>query len=149
VLSLSNSTSLNFNMASSSSSLSSATVRDITTTIQEQEKAPKHEINVSSQPQNEIHADMEKASTLSEKSTPQGPPPGMAPSDFPDGGLKAWLVVFGGWCGLFCTMGVVNCVGVFQRYYVRGPLKDHSSSAVSWIMSTQIFLMVFCGVIVS
>lgn len=30
---------------------------------------------------------------------PPGPPPGMAPSDFPDGGAKAWLCVFGAWCG--------------------------------------------------
>jgi hypothetical protein len=34
---------------------------------------------------------------------PTGPPPGMRPEDFPDGGFKAWLVVFGGWCALFCT----------------------------------------------
>jgi|SRR5687767_6989666 hypothetical protein len=34
---------------------------------------------------------------------PPGPPPGMRPEDFPDGGLQAWLVVFGGWCALFCT----------------------------------------------
>ena len=24
---------------------------------------------------------------------------------FPEGGLRAWLVVFGGWCGLFGSMG--------------------------------------------
>jgi hypothetical protein len=34
---------------------------------------------------------------------PAGPPPGMRPEDFPDGGTEAWLVVFGGWCALFCT----------------------------------------------
>lgn len=74
-----------------------------------------------------------------------GPPPGMNPADFPDGGLEAWLVVFGGWCALFCTFGLVNCVGVFQQYYINGPLSGYDPSAVSWIMSTQVFIMVFSG----
>lgn len=29
---------------------------------------------------------------------------GVNPADFPDGGLEAWLVVFGGWCCLFCEL---------------------------------------------
>lgn len=29
---------------------------------------------------------------------------GVNPADFPDGGLEAWLVVFGGWCCLFCKL---------------------------------------------
>ena len=76
---------------------------------------------------------------------PAGPPPGLRPEDFPDGGAEAWLVVFGGWCALFCTFGLINCVGVFQQYYVQGPLRDYDPSAVSWIMSTQVFAMTFCG----
>ena len=38
-----------------------------------------------------------------------GPPPGMAPADFPDGGVKAWLTLFGGFCGtsyVFCSQVV-------------------------------------------
>ncbi|KAL7790298.1 major facilitator superfamily domain-containing protein [Trichoderma ceciliae] len=67
--------------------------------------------------------------------------------DFPDGGLEAWLVVFGGWCALFCTFGLVNCVGVFEQYYVSGPLKQYDESAVSWILSVLVFLQIFCGLI--
>jgi hypothetical protein len=26
----------------------------------------------------------------------------------PDGGSRAWLVVFGAWCGLFCSLGWLN-----------------------------------------
>jgi len=29
------------------------------------------------------------------------------PSDFPDGGLRAWMCVVGGWCAMFCTFGFV------------------------------------------
>lgn len=76
------------------------------------------------------------------------PPHPAGPGDFPDGGAAAWLVVAGGWCALFCTFGLVNCVGVFEKYYVDGPLRDYGSSTVSWILSMQVFIMIFCGTLV-
>ena len=88
----------------------------------------------------------EKQDAAGAGSGPPAAPPG---GDFPDGGTEAWLVVFGGWCALFCTFGLVNCVGVFQEYYVHGPLQNYDASSVSWIMSTEVFMMVFCGTIVS
>lgn len=68
---------------------------------------------------------------------------------FPDGGLEAWLVVLGGWCALVCTFGLINSVGVFEQYYVSGPLKAYDQSTVSWILSALVFLQIFCGSIVS
>jgi hypothetical protein len=56
-----------------------------------------------------------------------------------------WLAVLGAWCANFCTFGLINCVGVFQEYYLSGPLSHYSSSAVSWITSTQVFLTIFCA----
>ncbi|KYK54765.1 putative transporter MCH4 [Drechmeria coniospora] len=84
-----------------------------------------------------------------ERAASEGGPKAAAPpsGDFPDGGADAWLVVFGGWCALFCTFGLVNCVGVFEHYYVTGPLKQYSSSTVSWIPSVQVFVMIFCGTV--
>ncbi|PTB62409.1 MFS general substrate transporter [Trichoderma citrinoviride] len=64
---------------------------------------------------------------------------------YPDGGLEAWLAVLGGWCAMFCTFGLINCVGVFEQYYVSGPLRQYDESAVSWILSVLVFLMIFCG----
>lgn len=72
---------------------------------------------------------------------------GWHPSEFPDGGLQAWLVVFGGWCGLFCTFGFVNCIGVFQAYYEGGPLSEYSSSTISWITSMEVWGMIFFGLV--
>jgi hypothetical protein len=63
-------------------------------------------------------------------------------SEYPEGGREAWLVVLGGWFGLFCTFGLVTCVGVFLEYYQTGPLKQHSSSSISWITSMQVFFQV-------
>lgn len=77
------------------------------------------------------------------------PGSGWHPSDFPDGGLEAWLVILGGWCGMFATFGFVNCIGVFLEYYVSstGPLSDYSLSDVSWITSVEVWGMVFFGVV--
>lgn len=108
------------------------------------------EANIHPEPANAVEADLERGVAPEDEKKPQappGPPPGMAPADFPDGGTEAWLVVFGGWCALFCTFGLINCVGVFQRYYVSGPLRHYDSSAVSWIMSVEVFFMIFCGTI--
>ncbi|KAM4057918.1 major facilitator superfamily protein [Hirsutella rhossiliensis] len=95
-------------------------------------------------------ADMERGRRrdMSADAKPEaGPPQAAGPGDFPDGGAAAWLVVAGGWCALFCTFGLINCLGVFEKYYVAGPLRDYSSSTVSWIMSVQVFMMIFCGTV--
>ncbi|KAI5859788.1 MFS general substrate transporter [Durotheca rogersii] len=93
--------------------------------------------NIFPEPESVIEADMEKGGVV----PPAGAPPGFNPADFPDGGLEAWLVVAGGFCALFSTFGLVNCVGVFVRFYVRGPLAEYSPSTITWITSVQIFMM--------
>ncbi|KFA66905.1 hypothetical protein S40285_02319 [Stachybotrys chlorohalonatus IBT 40285] len=109
----------------------------------------KTDANIYPEPANAVEADLERAATVHEKphgsSSDGGPVSGIVSADFPDGGRQAWLVVFGGWCALFCTFGLINCVGVFQKYYVSGPLKEYSSSTVSWIMSGMAFVMIFSG----
>ncbi|KAM0297055.1 hypothetical protein ACHAPM_009924 [Fusarium culmorum] len=62
--------------------------------------------------------------------------------EYPEGGREAWLVVLGGWFGLFCTFGLVACVGVFLEHYQTGPLSEHSPSTISWITSLQVFIQV-------
>ncbi|GKT43638.1 MFS transporter asaE [Colletotrichum spaethianum] len=123
--------------------------------------------NVYPDPSNVVEADLEKgglaaaqnsidakshggnvAATAGEEAPPTpAAPPGMNPADFPDGGAQAWLVVFGGWCALFCTFGLINCVGVFQAYYLQGPLSQYPSSSVAWITSLQVWTMTFMGVV--
>jgi MFS family permease len=50
------------------------------------------------------------------------------PSQFPDGGLEAWLVVAGAACGMFCSFGWLNAIGVFQSYYQTHQLKEYTAS---------------------
>ncbi|KAK2836955.1 hypothetical protein FQN49_006553 [Arthroderma sp. PD_2] len=67
--------------------------------------------------------------------------PMMEPSAYPDGGVEAWTVVFGGFCALFVSFGWINCVGIFQDYYQAHDLKSYSPSSVAWITSLEIFMM--------
>ncbi|MCJ1249423.1 hypothetical protein MMC30_006647 [Trapelia coarctata] len=84
--------------------------------------------------------DLETA--VSSNVTALGP---MDPSSFPDGGLEAWLVVFGGFCCLFVSFGWINCIGVFQAYYQDTLLSSYKPSTVAWIPSIEVFMMFFLG----
>ncbi|KAJ5200250.1 hypothetical protein N7491_008950 [Penicillium cf. griseofulvum] len=64
---------------------------------------------------------------------------------FPDGGLRAWLVVLGAFFGLFTSFGWTNCVGIFQAYYQTHQLRTMSASTVSWIPATSMFMMFITG----
>jgi MFS family permease len=100
------------------------------------------EANIFPEPEVEAEADLEKGGVIP-KSTPT--PSGVNPADFPDGGLEACLVVFGGWCCLFVSFGWINCIGVFQEYYQETLLRQYSSSTVAWIPSMETFMMFLGG----
>ncbi|KAI0345395.1 MFS general substrate transporter [Trametopsis cervina] len=68
--------------------------------------------------------------------------------DFPDGGFRAWLVVFGVLAGSIATFGFVNAWGVFQAYYEQNTLKDLSPSTIAWIGSIQYSLIFLPGLVV-
>ena len=59
----------------------------------------------------------------------------------PDGGLRAWLVVFGGWCCYLSSYGWLSSIGVFQTYYEQQLLPSYSPSTISWILSLQVFIL--------
>lgn len=65
---------------------------------------------------------------------------------YPEGGLEAWLVVFGSFTGLFGASGLVNSIGTFQAYVDNHQLKEYSSGNNGWIFGMYAFLTFFCGV---
>jgi MCP family monocarboxylic acid transporter-like MFS transporter 10 len=71
--------------------------------------------------------------------------PGTAHAVFapPDGGRTAWQTVAAGWLCQFCSFGFINALGTFQLIYKTDILKHNSSSSISWILITQLFLMFF------
>ncbi|KAF5337672.1 hypothetical protein D9758_013003 [Tetrapyrgos nigripes] len=61
--------------------------------------------------------------------------------EYPDGGLEAWLVIFGSFLAFFATWGVINSYGVFQEYYTTVLLPNESSSTISLIGALQLFFL--------
>ena len=65
---------------------------------------------------------------------------------YPEGGLRAWLVVFGSFSGMTASFGLLNSAGTFQAYLSTHQLAQESTSAIGWIFSIFAFLTFFCGV---
>ncbi|KAJ7459402.1 MFS general substrate transporter [Mycena galericulata] len=68
--------------------------------------------------------------------------------DFPDGGLKAYIVLCGASVGFFSTFGYVNSWGVFQAYYQQKLLHHSTPSEIAWIGSIQHAMIFLPAVIV-
>ncbi|KAF8147570.1 MFS general substrate transporter [Crassisporium funariophilum] len=73
---------------------------------------------------------------------------GESEEDFPDGGLRAWLIVCGAMCNTFSTFGYVNSWGIFQNYYQQTVLSGSSPSSIAWIGSIQYSLVFLPGIVV-
>ena len=65
---------------------------------------------------------------------------------YPEGGLRAWLVVLGSFSGMTASFGIMNTVGTFQAYLSTHQLASYSPSSVGWIFGLYVFLSFFCGV---
>lgn len=65
---------------------------------------------------------------------------------YPEGGLEAYLVVFGCFSALFGTLGMLNTIGTFQAYLITHQLKEYSDGSVGWIFSVYVFLTFFGGI---
>ncbi|KAF4868516.1 Aspyridones efflux protein apdF [Colletotrichum siamense] len=76
---------------------------------------------------------LSRATTAS--SIGEGPPP--------DGGVKAWLAIFGTHLVIMNTWGIVNSYGVFQPYYTT--TLSRPPSDIAWIGSFEVFLLFFIG----
>ncbi|KAJ7458518.1 MFS general substrate transporter [Mycena latifolia] len=59
--------------------------------------------------------------------------------DVPDGGALAWRTVLGAWL-VFIPLGSTFTFGVFEDFYTRDYLINHSPSSISWIGSFQLML---------
>ncbi|KAI8187930.1 hypothetical protein K4K51_007831 [Colletotrichum sp. SAR 10_75] len=65
---------------------------------------------------------------------------------FPEGGLSAWLVVFGSFCAMLSVFGLINSAAVFESYFSEHQLADHSPSEIGWIFSLYLFIVFFVGI---
>jgi hypothetical protein len=73
-----------------------------------------------------------------EPEKPKGPPPGaFDPRQNPDGGMKAWLCVVGGFCALFCSFGWINCMSLNASSRTPPALTRHTKASVSSRTTTR------------
>ncbi|OUM55463.1 hypothetical protein BVG19_g5004 [[Candida] boidinii] len=68
--------------------------------------------------------------------------------EYPDGGTRAWIVLFGAFLGFTVDFGLINSIGAIQAYISVHQLADVSSATTAWIFS--LFLgCSYCAGIVS
>lgn len=65
--------------------------------------------------------------------------------NFPEGGLKAWSVVAGAFCGSFSVFGIINSTAVLLDYFQQNQLKDKTPSQIGWIFGLGLFATFFLG----
>lgn len=65
--------------------------------------------------------------------------------DYPEGGLRAWLVVLGAWCAMVPSMGLLNTLAVLHAWVSENELPQISESNTGWIFSCYAFFLYFCG----
>ncbi|OQE23211.1 hypothetical protein PENSTE_c009G10115 [Penicillium steckii] len=64
---------------------------------------------------------------------------------YPEGGWRAWSVVFGAWCAMIPSMGLLNSLGILHAWTSTHQLKDHSESSIGWIFGAYGFFLYFAG----
>lgn len=59
---------------------------------------------------------------------------------YPEGGLRAWLVVAGAFVTLFCSLGMQSSVGVLQSHWEKYQLQSYPPGTIGWISSVFVYL---------
>lgn len=68
--------------------------------------------------------------------------------EYPEGGIRAWLVVLGAWLALFAALGLMNILATFQTYVSNNQLVEYDAGTIGWIFSLYTFVSFFMGIYV-
>ncbi|KAH7364736.1 major facilitator superfamily domain-containing protein [Rhexocercosporidium sp. MPI-PUGE-AT-0058] len=66
---------------------------------------------------------------------------------YPDGGIRAYTVLFGTWCALLPTSGMLTTTGSLQTHILTHQLNGRTEAEVGWIFSVYAFLFFFGGIV--
>ncbi|KAJ5107118.1 oxalate/formate antiporter [Penicillium angulare] len=64
---------------------------------------------------------------------------------YPEGGAKAWSVVFGAWCAMIPSMGLLNSLGILHAWTSTHQLKEYSEFRIGWIFGAYGFFLYLGG----
>lgn len=67
---------------------------------------------------------------------------------YPEGGLEAYLVMFGSFCGAITSLGMINSIGAVQAYVSTHQLMNLKATTVSWIFSIYLSICYSVGIII-
>ncbi|KAL1607182.1 hypothetical protein SLS59_002886 [Nothophoma quercina] len=67
---------------------------------------------------------------------------------FPEGGMRAWLVVVSAFLLLFPSFGFMVSIGTLQDYWAQHQLADLTASTIGWIPSVFVYLSLALGLFV-
>jgi hypothetical protein len=65
---------------------------------------------------------------------------------YPEGGVEAWLVVFGSFLALVPGFGIMNTLATLQAYLAKNQLARHSDGEIGWIFGVYVFLSFLGGI---
>ncbi|CAI0643892.1 unnamed protein product [Colletotrichum noveboracense] len=65
---------------------------------------------------------------------------------YPEGGMAAYLVVFGGFCAIMGGLGLLNSIGIYQSWISTHQLHDVDEGKLAWIFGLFNFMVFFCGI---
>jgi len=66
--------------------------------------------------------------------------------EFPEGGLRAWLVVVAAWLMLYPSFGFMVAIGTLQDYWHQNQLSHYTARDVGWIPSVFVYLSLGLGI---
>lgn len=66
--------------------------------------------------------------------------------DFPEGGITAWVTVFGSFFGLASSFGLFNSTGAIETYISINQLNNVSSFTIGWVFSIYLCVSLLCGI---
>ncbi|KAG7193475.1 uncharacterized protein KQ657_000542 [Scheffersomyces spartinae] len=67
---------------------------------------------------------------------------------YPDGGVRAYLVVLGSFFGLIVNLGLINGIGAIQAYVSLHQMANVSEFSIAWIFSVYLCLAYSFGIFV-
>lgn len=69
-----------------------------------------------------------------------------AEATFPEGGLRAWLVVTAAWLMLLPSFGFMVAIGTLQDYWSQHQLAHYTARDIGWIPSVFVYLSLGLGI---